>query len=307
MAIRSELKFPVSDNPKWRGTNSVRTAEMIDDIVKFRKDFCDIREEKKISWLDSFVPIMAVDFVYNVNVGEQVGLQTRAETEEILKPYLKSVVSMESDTPITGSNTPTTLDTKRRETLNTLKALKKLYDMFVNEMDSQGFLTVDQVCEVHGVLMKDLHRDAGKIRCTKAFTTWNGVHFYPEPEKIEGQLYALVDRHNIYVEKLPQKYSREEVEYIIKCAARIMFHFVDTHPFGDGNGRTCHLLANYVLTLITPFPVSIYHTDSTEGISREDYVDAIVQCRDHPEEGPCDIAAMLVEGVWKGWKNLFRN
>lgn len=177
-------------------------------------------------------------------------------------------------------------------------------------MSSTGLLTVQQVCDVHGILMKGLHPNAGKMRNTEAFTTWdNGPYFYPSPERIEDRLYAHIDCHNIYVSSLPPENSREKVEYVIKCAARIMFDFVNTHPFGDGNGRMCRLLANYVLHLIAPFPVGIYHTNGNEGpgVSRSDYIEAIVQCRDHPEEGPRDIAAMLVEGVWRGWNSLFLN
>ena len=49
--------------------------------------------------------------------------------------------------------------------------------------------------------------------------------------------------------------STTNIEFIFKRAARLLFDFVDAHPFGDGNGRTCRLLANYDISLITPFPV----------------------------------------------------
>jgi len=64
----------------------------------------------------------------------------------------------------------------------------------------------------------------------------------------------------------------------------------------------CRLLANYVLSLITPFQVTIYRNKSRS--SRSDYVNAIVRCRDHPEEGPRALASMLVVGAWCGWKEL---
>ena len=85
------------------------------------------------------------------------------------------------------------------------------------------------------------------------------------------------------MDHLPTKYSREEVEYVIKVAAILMFEIVDTHPFGVGNCRLCRLLANYVLSLINLFPVGL---DYVDGVKREDYINAL--------------DAMLVEGVWKG-------
>jgi len=69
----------------------------------------------------------------------------------------------------------------------------------------------------------------------------------------------------------------------------------------------CRLLANHVLSLITPFPVRLCHSHHTNRSGREDYIKAIVQCRKHPEEGPRELATMLVEGAWQGWNCLFEN
>ena len=68
----------------------------------------------------------------------------------------------------------------------------------------------------------------------------------------------------MYIKKLSsiEKNSQEEVDHVFKCASRLLFDFVDTHPFLDGNGHMCRLLASYVLNLITPFPVSLYRTNS---------------------------------------------
>ena len=41
---------------------------------------------------------------------------------------------------------------------------------------------------------------------------------------------------------LKNKYSQDTNDYtalLFKCAARLLFSFVDAHPFGDGNGRMC--------------------------------------------------------------------
>ena len=93
-------------------------------------------------------------------------------------------------------------------------------------------------------------------------------------------------------------FSGKYTAYIFKCAARL-----DTHPFGDGNGRMSRLLANHIVGLIIPFPVALYHKHE-ERNERMDYINAIVRCREHPEEGPCELAAMLVEGAWHGWQKL---
>ena len=124
-------------------------------------------------------------------------------------------------------------------------------------------------------------------------------------EVVEALFYALIDHHTECMEYLHQSDTESE-EYtagVFKCAARLMFDFVDTHPYMDGNGRMSRLLANYVLGLITPFPVAIYHSSESRS-ARDDYVNAVIHCRDNPEEGPRALAAMLVEGAWYGWKKL---
>ena len=301
MARRSELDFKFEDRPKWRSLDSERptrsTGGMIDDIVQFRTQFRDIPEQGKLFCRENFSPIMAVDCIYHLNIGEKVGTQTKEGTEAIIQSVLDKTASSEG-----GRGE----ETEGKETMNTFKAMTKLHEIFHQEMDSQGLLTVEQVCEVHGVLMKGLHPNAGKPRTTEAYTVWNGCpRFYPDASTARDRLYGLIDCHNIYVSSLPSKYTKQEVEYVFKCAARLLFEFVDAHAFGDGNGRMCRLLANFVLNLITPFPVGLYYPGSNGQSGREDYINAIIQCHDNPVEGPCQLATMLVEGAWRGWKSLF--
>ena len=98
--------------------------------------------------------------------------------------------------------------------------------------------------------------------------------------------------------------STSKVELLFKRAARLLFDFVNAHPFADGNGRTCRLLANYVISLIMPFPV----TPCGEGGNiKDDYLKAIIECRDHREKGPGALASMLIEDTWRGWKYLFQD
>ena len=140
--------------------------------------------------------------------------------------------------------------------------------------------------------------------------TEKGPHFYPDPKQAENLLYGRIDHHNFYMTLLKEKHRQDTNEYtklLFKCAARLLFSFVDTHPFVDGNGRMCRLLANYVLSHITVFPVSLYHPSRPGRSGRDDYIEAIVHCQEHPEKGPSKLATMLVEGAWFGWKELFKN
>ena len=201
----------------------------------------------------------------------------------------------------------------RLVTVNVYEALNHFFGLHADEeMSHTGKLTVQQICDIHRILMAQLRDDAGEPCKGEAYVTCRNDedYFYPEPLVANQLFYACMDHHCEHMTQYCQKFTEKgpDVEvfgFLFKCAARLLFDFVDAHPFGDGNGRMCRLLANYVLSLITPFPVALY--SSGEGRSgREDYIDAIVECREHRDKGPGTLAAMLIEGTWRGWKSLFR-
>ena len=289
-------RCPHLRRPDKRG--STVTSAMIEDIAASRKEYVEKFKNKSQPFVKKFASCMAVHYIQNLNFEEMAGTQRREDTEEVLKNYMENT---ESDSEV--------LNEEKIETLNTYKAMAKFYELH-ETMKRSGLLTVDEINDIHKVLLDGLRQNrgqnCGKLRETPVCTHCKegGPHFYPAPEKVEGLLYALVDHHNICMDACPHDTSSEEyTAYIFKCAARLLFEFVDTHPYVDGNGRMCRLLANHIVGLITPFPVTLYHKHE-ERSERMDYIDAIVRCRKHPEEGPRELAAMLVEGAWHGWKKL---
>ena len=286
-SAKNKISYEFEEKPEWRSADK-STSAMIDDITAWRNE--NLKNNSQPFVITS---CMAVDYIQNLNFEEMVGTQTHEDTEEVLKKFIE-----------TDSEVQSTQSTEKIETLNTYKAMAKFYKLH-EAMERTGILTVDIINDLHKVLLKGLHPNCGTIRDTVAYTHWNeGPHFYPPPQKVEGLLYALVDHHNICMDACPSDtFSGEYTAYIFKCAARLLFEFVDTHPFGDGNGRMCRLLANHIVGLITPFPVALYHKKE-ELSERKDYINAIVRCREHPEEGPGVLAAMLVEGAWHGWQKL---
>lgn len=228
---------------------------------------------------------MCVEFISCSYFGDVVESQTRQGTEELLKLLLDSE--------------------EEKSALNTYRAMKELE--MSRETCMHWWLSMNQVCRVHAILMQGLHRyrEVGKIRNSIAYTKWKGlIHAYPGPDVVMDKLIEVIDRHNIYIRHLSslEKLSKEEVEHVFKCAACLLFDFVNTRLFSDGNGRMCRLLANYVVSLITPFPVCLY---DQKRCGHTDYIEAIVQCQDNREKGSREIAAMLVEGVWNGWTRFF--
>lgn len=279
----SDLDFEFENRPRWRDPGEPTTDQMVTEIVEFRKRYEELPNYAKQFCTGRFSSIMCVESIKCSYIGGE-DLEAECQTKEELQKYATS-------------------EEGQKEELNTHKAMKKFHEEILKEM--KGSLTVQQVCEVHGILMKGLHPEAGKIRDTPAYTVWKGSRYdYSCPYEVKDKFYGVVDHHYIYIEHLSslEKFSKEEVVHVFKCAARLLFDFVDTHPFGNGNGRMCRLLANYVVNLITPFPVCFY---GQKGCGRIDYIEAIVQCRDSDEKEPREIASMLVEGVWNGWNRFF--
>lgn len=291
---RCYLDFPFEDQPKWRDHKQPTTNEMVKDIVEFRKKYEQLPEHAKQFCTGDFSSIMAVEFICHLDVGRAVGSQTKRGTKDVMKLIYDN-----------ASKKPDRDDKEGLGTFNAWDAMNNLTTL------NGGFLTVENILMVHKILMEGLVEkleENGKLRETCTYVNWEGsLYIYPRHQDVEDKLHAVVDRHSVYIEQMSkiENHSKEKVEHVFKCAARLLFDFVDTHPFGDGNGRMCRLLANFVVNLITPFPVALYQP-STDNSGYTNYVNAIVQCRDNREEGPRELAAMLVEGAWNGWKIFFR-
>ena len=282
MAAVDHLGFKFADKLVWQKERKI--AKTLSNVVD---SFILITEQWRHEPRRNDLPT-AVYYVHRSNVGECVGTQVVEETTALLER---------------GAQTPENMESYSRESINTCSALWYV-ERLMKEMDWSGLLTVQLVCDIHAILLQGLHRAAGKIRDSDVYTrTEDGsIHMYPPPTVLEEQFYCIIDQHNDHMNDLNRLQKPQKiVEYVFKCAAWLLYHLVSLHPFPDGNGRTCRLLASYVLSsFITPFPVSICHSDLLS--SRRDYICAIIHCREHPEEGPAQLASMLLEGAYLGWK-----
>ena len=53
-----------------------------------------------------------------------------------------------------------------------------------------------------------------------------------------------------------------------------------------------------MISLITPFPVVPSYKEGNE--TKENYLKAIIECRDHRDKGPGALASILIEDTWRG-------
>ena len=273
-------------------TACAETTDHVNKICEYKTKLEELPEITRRLHGD-FSRTMEIEYIHKLNIGELIGTQGIEETQSALLQVNKA----DSDL----CNTVNKMGRDMLETQNTYAALNYLQKVICQEMNKTGLLTVQQICDVHRILLSGLDSRAGELRSTSVCTEYRGnIHWYPEPAAASEIIYTIVDRHNLHMDRRPRQASlSEDTWYIFNCAAWLLFHVVNIHPFPDGNGRTCRLLANYVLSLVTPFPVPLYHPN------REDFVDAIVHCREQPEEGLQNLVAMLVEGAWRSWNCLF--
>ena len=289
------IQFSIEENPPWRQSQDAKSSsDMIMDIVRWMEDSSyndEILQQEKCYAL-------FIDFVHQSNLGEDLGTQTKEETTELLEPLLRKKECCQMSIPI---------HRKSRETVNTFKALKKMSEL-CEEMEYSGMITVQQITDIHRILMTGLHHKCGMIRDTNVYTIRpDGERYnYPSYEVVEDKLYDIIDHHNSHMKQLEESNLRpyDKLVFLIKAAAWFLFNFVDVHPFADGNGRMCRLLAGYTMMSITPFPVHPYYVQNKSCSSRHDYINAIVSCTRHAHKEPSLIAALLLDGLYYGWQTF---
>lgn len=92
--------------------------------------------------------------------------------------------------------------------------------------------------------------------------------YYKSPDKIVPELKGLVRKINARIDQV------QTPEQILKLAACLHYHFVDIHPFADGNGRTARLLMNYIQMYHRQPLVKIFTEDRAEYLEALHLVDS---------------------------------
>lgn len=149
--------------------------------------------------------------------------------------------------------------------------------------------------------------------------TTSGYDFVCTPGVlVEAEVQSRIDLYNSMVEELlvtprvdlDAPLTPELVLQCVKLASWLMFSFMHTHPYLDGNGRMGHLLANSVFTPFCPVPVYISPASGTPQSWRRVYLDAIVSCRTAMPVGeflprPTDLATILLDSLWGAWRSVW--
>lgn len=286
----NELKYEIQEKPSWRN-GAKSTSNLLKDIILWKGNFDRLSQQDQSSFQDAFTLCMNIEFVFRSNLSEGIGIQTYEGTKDVLERAI-------------GMGSGGERNKEEKETVNTAQAFMALRAVH-KEMGSTGKLTIEKVCAIHRVLLKDLRADAGALRKIDAYNRLpdDSLYFYAKPDIAKIKLSSLLHHHNIHMEAYTTQSKDwiidDKFVFLIKSAAWLMFHFMEIHPFSDGNGRMGWLLANYVISLVNPFPVHLYpFGEATNQDRMSHFKEALKTCRKNPKDGPRDLAALFVEGLW---------
>lgn len=296
-----DLKFDIQEKPSWRSGGKT-TSNLFKDLLIWKDKFDHLPQAEQTSFQEPFTVCMNIEYVFHSCIAERIGVQTYEATKEVLERVLGYM----------GGRPGGEKSKEEKETVNVAKALMKLRAVH-QSMGNTGKLSVDIICGLHREFMDELRMDSGTMRSVDAYKRLpdNSIHFYAKPDVAQAKLHSIVVNHNIhmdaYAAKVKDMTSQDKYVFLIKCASWLMFQFMETHPFSDGNGRLSWILANYVLSLINPFPVHLYQYGDFSSQDRiTHFIEASNNCRKNPKDGPRDLAALFVEGIWYVWSKFIK-
>ena len=298
-----DLRFDIQEKPTWRtGPGTKTSSQLLKDIVEWKEKFTTLSKDELSSFEVSFQLCMNIEYVYHSNLAEGVGVQRYEEVKQTLERILG----------LGGNHADAEKTKEELETGNTAKGYIGLRNIH-QQNGSNGKLFIKDLCDVHQLLMKELRTDAGKLRAHDAHLRLpnNSFQFYCKPEVAQARILGLVHQHNINVETFALGSTTWKTidQYItlIKAAAWLLANFLEIHPFFDGNGRVGWLLANYCLSLLNPFPTHLYDFNGSDSTMRKSqFLGAMENFRKNPKEGPKEVAALILEGIWSGWNKFFK-
>lgn len=286
-AMRASILKPLSSwsptpKPDWRSESRPMPSipEMLKEITAMRSLYEVNKARPEIQReTETFVMRSTINFIFASNRLDGLGLQSYAQTEEVLTEVWHRSEQSSEDVANAESESGSRFRS-RQETVQTLKAMQYLHHDFKeqsqlvrDEVNANGgvendgcayanpsfalFLDDKVLCEAHRQLITGLVLSSragqfreGEVQANSFF--FDRLHHYPPAESIVQKYSELTDALSELLVSFPASTDANYMELCFKLAAWLLFVFVDLHPFSDGNGRMCRLLAN----VISGLPIS---------------------------------------------------
>ncbi|KAL9655332.1 hypothetical protein ABK040_011173 [Willaertia magna] len=122
------------------------------------------------------------------------------------------------------------------------------------------------------------------------------THYYPNHKIVPDALLNLCTITHHLMKAIQSTANR--VLYTFALAAFIQFHFVDIHPFYDGNGRMCRFLSKRVLDYCCPVPFPMFKDKGR-------YFEALVNGRTvDASVAPKDLLFLLLESAVDHYREM---
>lgn len=86
----------------------------------------------------------------------------------------------------------------------------------------------------------------------------SGGHAYPNKGLAKVGLQRLCEHVNKWAKNANHVSEEKAILEIFALAAFAQYHFVELHPFLDGNGRMCRYVSKYILESCLPIPFPMY-------------------------------------------------
>lgn len=268
------------------------------DIIRFTRRYDALPPSAKALVEGRLYQQVAVArFVLSANLSEETGLGDFDRSFHVLH-----------QTPSSHHHPMSQAERETRQMGAAMEVLKVFYEeLMEEELISRWealILTPEIVQDVHRVMMHGILSNAGQMRSASAVTGLpdGKLHAYPPPEALSWQLLSVFDCYNLVLTRVSDDLT-VAIPQLYRLTAELFVQFVGVHPFSDGNGRLARMLANHVLSAITPFPVTPHADGSSE--NRQLFLKAIRSSAQ--SSSSMDFAAMLIEAGWISWHVCFQS
>lgn len=268
-------------------TNSLLSSSQ--KLISLIESFNQLPSQSK---KNAILPSLSSWIFYSNNI-EGVGLPSSEDTERcIRRGARKNDSTKEYDVLLTFQllqkmYLPSTKDSTLSARMFTLEQLQQWHrDLFTTE-DGKSILLDGSDGGDGGEL--------GKFRQGSAYTlpldNNSQPHIYPHHSILNMAVKEFCTFTSMLATRIDLRFVSPlyAMAYTISLAAFCQFHFVDIHPFDDGNGRMCRLISKHILDHICPLPIPMF-------IHRERYIDTLVEGRkDHISHAPKRLAELILE------------
>ena len=268
--------LPLLSKPHWMESNAD-----LNDLVKeyhfYSKNFNLLTENP--DKLKEFHDIKAISFVFTSNKLEDT--IPRGFSEDQIFKLLSSLTKEDLNCQnilekwnIDGINDNGL--TSKAQLLQHLKAYYFLIETSLNNINMKSVshkkLTKDTLIQIHQILVAGAVDNDGvsiKSGSLRNIIVHAGEYVYLDHTLVESSLDKALQQFN---EDIQNKTKNP-----IEIAVNLFYDVITIHPFEDGNGRLCHLLATYVFhSCGFPLPVLL---SSGHSKSRNHYMHSILYAR----------------------------